>query len=165
MPTPTYTPLATVTLGTATASITFSSIPATYRDLILVINGTMASAGNFSYRLNGDSGNNYNIVYAQAWNGGVLSGTLSPENRMLPWVPNNIDTSGNFYWQSQLMDYAATDKQKTALNRINGLNSGSQLTAMSAGRWANTAAVTSMNVIATQNFSVGSTFSLYGVIA
>ena len=40
MPTPTYTPLATVTLGTSAASVTFSSIPATYRDLILIFDGT-----------------------------------------------------------------------------------------------------------------------------
>jgi hypothetical protein len=57
MPTPTYTPLATVTLGTTAASVTFSSIPATYRDLIFVLSGLGGSA-NITLRYNGDSGSN-----------------------------------------------------------------------------------------------------------
>jgi glycosyltransferase involved in cell wall biosynthesis len=39
----TYEPIATTTLGSAAASITFSSIPATYTDLRLVIVGNLSS--------------------------------------------------------------------------------------------------------------------------
>jgi len=73
MPTPTYTPLATVTLGSATSSVTFSSIPATYRDLILIFDGTRTGNNNVQYRFNSDTGTNYSTVIA-AGNG---SGTTS----------------------------------------------------------------------------------------
>ena len=42
--TPTYIPLATTTLGSASNSITFNSVPATYRDLIVIIDGATASS-------------------------------------------------------------------------------------------------------------------------
>jgi hypothetical protein len=56
----TYTPIATQTLGSAAASVTFSSIPQGYTDLILVINyATSASTGNALLRFNSDTGSNY----------------------------------------------------------------------------------------------------------
>jgi hypothetical protein len=63
----------------------------------------------------------------------------------------------------QIMDYSATDKHKTALSRSN--NAGVVVSAH-AGRWANTSAVTSINIEAIGLlYQSGSTFSLYGVIA
>jgi hypothetical protein len=66
MPTPTYIPLATVTLGSADSSVTFSSIPATYRDLILVLNGTRSTTSGVRARANADAGANYPMVYMDA---------------------------------------------------------------------------------------------------
>jgi hypothetical protein len=61
------------------------------------------------------------------------------------------------------MDFSATDKHKTFLSR-NGQAAG--LVIATAGRWANTSAVTSMSVnINSGTFSTGHTFNLYGVIA
>jgi len=164
MPTATYTPLATVTLGSSAASVTFSSIPATYRDLILVVEAVTASgsgAMGVGARYNGDTGSNYSDVF-MAGDGstafsGAPTGTSNPIGR--------IDQSrGNFI--SQLMDYSATDKHKTSLTRIN--NSIAVVTAR-AGRWANTSAVTSINLFNSsangEVFAIGSTFNLYGVIA
>jgi hypothetical protein len=56
---PTYEPIATTTLGTAAASITFSSIPATYTDLRLVVVAKAVSASTLDVRFNNDSGTNY----------------------------------------------------------------------------------------------------------
>jgi hypothetical protein len=39
----TYTPIASITLGATATSVTFSSIPSTYTDLILVMNGSSTS--------------------------------------------------------------------------------------------------------------------------
>jgi hypothetical protein len=70
-------------------------------------------------------------------------------------VSNNI---------TQIMDYSATDKHKTLLSRK---NTSSVVVNAQAGRWANTAAITSIvcTVDSGATFSSGSTFSLYGVIA
>ena len=57
----TYTPIASITVGTAVPSVTFSSIPQTYTDLILIYNGSSGIV-NLPVRFNGDSGNNYSYV-------------------------------------------------------------------------------------------------------
>lgn len=66
-----------------------------------------------------------------------------------------------------IMDYSATDKHKTTLIR-NGKQGGSNdgVEAI-AGRWANTAAITSLEIFSITGggitFSAGSTFALYGI--
>jgi hypothetical protein len=62
MPTPTYTPLANVTLGATAATVTFGSIPATMRDLVVIVNGTTSSNVFTGLRFNSDSGSNYTFV-------------------------------------------------------------------------------------------------------
>ena len=158
MPTPTYTPLANITLGSSASSVTFSSIPATYRDLVYVISGQLVSASptNTLLRFNGDSGNNYTRVY-------VFSNSSSPSSAVEtgisganPWFATNEISNGI----GTIMDYSATDKHKTMLARYNGVSSG---ILMSATRWANTAAITSMAFSNTNNFAAGTTFSIYGI--
>lgn len=62
----------------------------------------------------------------------------------------------------QVMDYSATDKHKTSLIRIDSTNTTSAI----AQRWASTTAVNSLTFsIGSGVFAIGSTFSLYGVIA
>ena len=52
----TYEPIATATLGTAANSYTFSSIPSTFTDLVLVVDVIEATANNYGIRINGNSG-------------------------------------------------------------------------------------------------------------
>jgi hypothetical protein len=162
MPTPTYTPLANVTLGSTASSVTFSNIPATYRDLILVMNGTSTSGNPFAFlRFNGDSGSNYNYVFM--YGDGTPSGAVSASfaNQTTGFI-GNLDTGARNTVIAQVLDYSATDKHKPMLAR----NGGGGLVIATAGRWANTSAVTSMSVNTnTSTFTAGFTFSLYGVIA
>ncbi len=62
------------------------------------------------------------------------------------------------------MDYSATDKHKTVLTRYGSAATDIQAT---ASRWESTAAVNSVTIfdVLGQTYQVGSTFSLYGVIA
>jgi hypothetical protein len=56
----TYEPISTTTLGSAVASVTLSSIPATYTDLVLVFNGSAASSGGaMRTQINSDTATNY----------------------------------------------------------------------------------------------------------
>jgi hypothetical protein len=160
MPTPTYTPLATVTLGSATASVTFSSIPATYRDLILVSDYKTSVASNSLLRFNGDSGSNYSYVQMGANSSGVESynGTVNA----LYLNVNSTQIEKTTTTILNVMDYSATDKHKTNLLRNNGQN-GDVVWAYTF-RWANTAAITTMALTLTSgNYSAGSTFALYGI--
>ena len=154
-----------MTLASATSSVTFSSIPATYRDLILVINGSLASNGFYDIRANSDSGSNYTNVYAQGQQDNqTFSGTDTATGYGV-WSKNSYTANIRFMSTGQFMDYSATDKHKTALFRSGGPQLGNIVMGMSAGRYASTSAITTLAVLASQNFNIGSTFSLYGVIA
>jgi hypothetical protein len=162
MPTTTYIPLATVTLASATSSVTFSNIPATYRDLVLVLSNTATSGGfTASMRLNADTGSNYFDVFMLGDGTSASSGLGGATAKMdIGEVNNNV---GNTILS--IMDYSATDKHKALLNRYNNLG---HFAIARAYRWANTGAVNSMLVYNSANantFAVGSTFNLYGISA
>jgi hypothetical protein len=116
MPTPTYTPLATVTLGSASASVTFSSIPATYRDLIVVFAGAATASATAFIRLNGDTGSNYSSVMARGNGSNAASASTTTTGA---WVIAQNQTLGTAQSNaiSQVMDYSTTNKHKTIFSR------------------------------------------------
>lgn len=152
-----YIALATTTLSSAVTSVTFSSIPATYKDLIVVFRGGASQNSYCGMQLNGDSASNYSYVEARFEVNGVFS-----EAGSNVWVPQRFTGTSDTFVTYQIMDYAATDKQKTVLVR-NG--KATESVYMAAARWANTNAVTSLtlDVEGSRTWNVGSTFSLYGV--
>jgi hypothetical protein len=163
MPTPTYTPLATVTLGSTASSVTFSSIPATYRDLILVATSTTAitSSGFCSVRFNADSGSNYSEVWMQSVGAPPAASSSSFSNG------TELGFGGAFSQAiMQIMDYSATDKHKTTLNKWNtiAITTNDAVLQARAGRWANTAAITTVRLGASAGvLAIGTTFNLYGI--
>ena len=152
-----YIPLATVTLGGSDADIVFSNIPATFKDLVLVIAGTSDNNTGLYLRFNGDTGSNYTTVgmYGNGSSAISYSQTLSFTNTNFISNTQGVNTV-------QLMDYSATDKHKTILGRA---SYGNNLAQAAAGRWANTAAINSITCFldAGRTFQTGATFSLYGV--
>jgi hypothetical protein len=161
MPTPTYTPLANITLGSTASSITFSSIPATYRDLVVAYNGQFTAAANFLVRLNSDTGSNYNHLVMR---GPVSSETGTYSEFYAFW--NNAQSGSRQVMNLNIMDYSATDKHKTLLNRTGytRTDGGAVVVEAQALRWASTSAVSTVQIsVSTGNFAIGSTFGLYGI--
>lgn len=159
MATATYTPLANITLTSSAATVTFSSISQAYKDLILVIAGTPTSGQQYFYTyFNSDTGANYSRFEAYGTGSSPAAGSSSNLIPITLDVGNVASTILNF------MDYSATDKHKTVLYRQNVVN---ELTLMGAGRWANTAAVTSIAVTgySSGQMAAGTTLALYGVAA
>jgi hypothetical protein len=109
MPTSTYVALATVTLASTDSEIVFSSIPATYRDLVLVTNfAESAVTGNIELRYNSDTGSNYSQVFmaGREYNSSAesSSGTFS-----LHYLNVGSRASGaRSVNVLQIMDYSAT---------------------------------------------------------
>ena len=158
MGTPTYTPLATVTLGSSASSVTFGSIPATYRDLILVTN-LQASANTYCrLYLNADEvSSNYSRVILY-FEGGL--GSISQTNSDTGLTSTSTFVNNNW----QIMDSSSTNKHKPILGRQGSAQR--DIIYMDTIRWANTAAVTTVKLaIATGTFSTGSSFSLYGIVS
>ena len=159
MPTSTYVALATFTATGSETSVTFSSIPASYRDLVLVVAGTASTATQIFGRLNSDSGSNYTNVYMR----GYSSGTQSSSGTQTYFQGTYLGSSATQFIM-QIMDYSATDKHKTVLNRLDR-DGGTQTFAL-AERWASTSAVTSVDLtLNSGTVSSGTTFSLYGIEA
>lgn len=160
MPTNTYTALATLTLTGTDSEIVFASIPSTYRDLILVANFAHTSnAEEVIYlRFNADSSNG-TMVGMRGNGSGAASYTVS--SMFFSYAGGISTTRGNGI--VQILDYSATDKHKTSLVRC---DIQTLKTEAMANRWASTAAVTSVSLVCQSTpFAIGSTFSLYGVIA
>jgi len=155
----TYVALATSTLGTAASSVTFSSIPGTYTDLVLVCNfiNTIGQTDH-GVRFNGDTASNYSRT--QLYGTGSAAGSNRGSNETSMNFLGYIGTSWGVSIM-QIMNYSNTTTYKTALSRANG---ASNQVIAAAGLWRNTSAITSLDIIASAGtFAVGSTFSLYGI--
>jgi hypothetical protein len=161
MATPTYTLIDSEVLASAAASVTFASIPADYRDLVLVITGTSSGAFNrlVSMQLNSDTGNNYSQV-SMSGNGSDVTSSSGTSDDL---TVGALGTTSPAMGITQIMDYSATDKHKSLLIRQD--NAG-LFTLARAGRWANTSAVETIYLFPNaDNFAAGSTFYLYGIEA
>jgi hypothetical protein len=155
MPRPTYDLIATTTLAASASSITFSSIPATYRDLIVVINATATAANDLFMTFNSDS-SNYNMVRM----GAVTAAAAQTQSTR----EVGLQRTGLSTHILQIMDYSATDKHKTTLSRTNG---SGDFVAAYASRYASTSVISTIvfTIADGSSFTSNSSFSLYGVIA
>jgi hypothetical protein len=161
------TAIATVTLQSASSTITFSGIPNIYRDLILVGNygATSSGAGLSQVQFNSDVGNNYHDVWManRSDTGGPVSGVNSGVNSIRLYR-NEFDANTLSHPMiMQVLDYSATDKHKTCLIRNGTVTVNT--TIATAARWANSAAINSVTIFTPNTFLAGSTFSLFGRIA
>ena len=161
----TYTPIATTTLGSSQTTVTFSSIAGTYTDLVVI--AVMKTTGaNYQpiLRYNSDSGSNYSST--TVWGNGSSTGSNrhTNQNGIYANPGSGIGTAGEFMpWIINIMNYANTTTYKTSVERFN--NAASVVNA-SVGLWRNTAAITSVSLVAESgsgDFQSGSTFTLYGV--
>lgn len=165
MPTQTYIPLANVTLGSTSASVTFSSISQSYRDLVLVaqLNATVTTS-YLQSRVNNDTGSKYNEIVALGTGSSVGSYSYSNQTAMYFYYPGYIGTANNTFVVANYFDYSATDKHKTIITRGNAATASG--VDMVAHRWASTSAITSLSLFPDSgSFAAGSTFALYGIAA
>jgi hypothetical protein len=163
----TYEPIATTTLGTAAASVTFSSISGAYTDLIVVANLAQSAGSNsLRFRLNGDTGSNYSSTSLRGY--GSTANSVKDTSTTSGYAcdtPGN--TSFNLMCIFHIMNYSNTTTYKTALGR--GSNAATETDAV-VNLWKNTAAVTSVqfalgSTFPSNNIASGSTFTLYGIKA
>ena len=161
----TYESIATTTLSTATATVTFSSISGSYTDLVLVCNTIVASGtGNdVALRFNGDTAVNYSNTYLL----GTGSVTASGRNPLTYSDNGYLDAnSGNPNTRIiNIQNYSNTTTYKTNISRASGQNSG-QVTAY-VNLWRSTAAITTILIYSASSltYAAGSTFTLYGIKA
>jgi len=160
----TYEPLAAQTLGSAAASVTFSSIPQTYTDLKLICFAQLSALTWIHLRFNSDSGSNYSVnrIYG--------NGTTAYADRFNSQTGIDVGylNSTNFgYSEINIMNYANSSTFKTISNRW-GSEGNSGYVLAGVGLWRNTASITTISLTPYSggvNLNTGSSFTLYGIRA
>ena len=159
----TYEKIATTTLSSAAASITFSSIPGTYTDLVLVMNTTLSSGNsNLRFRFNSDTSNNYSVTWLYSQSGSAYSNRSS--NLSSGYCDYNNASSSEVSNQIlNIINYSNTTNNKTVIGRANRANAGTDAV---VNLWRNTSAITTFLIFteSSVNFVAGSTFTLYGIL-
>lgn len=168
MATPTYDLLDSVTLSSSASSVSFSGISQSYRDLVLMLDGATNATTSvlLQLRFNGDSTGSYSYVYMEGNGSTAASSSASGQPQIYSgrtWGYQNETGSAII----NIMDYSATDKHKSVLLRQNTLAPSAAYTLVSqvAGRWANTSAITSVEIRSNNAYAAGLTAYLYGVAA
>lgn len=162
MPTPTYTPLANVTLSSSASSVTFSSIPATYRDLVLVAAPISASGTQYTtFRINSGTGTDYFSVVMSGFGSSMQSFTFN-ETSFRVSQNAGVGAAVGFLGIYEFLDYSTTNKHKTVIYRPS--NAATAIDYF-AGRWAKTDAINSIVFNSSSGYAAGSTFTLYGIAA
>lgn len=165
----TYTPIATTTLGSATGTVTFSSL-GSYTDLIIEVAGLTNIPENPYMRFNSDSGTNYSFLGMRGRSDSGSPGATNASNQNAILI--NLYTAFLASTQSKVSIsipnyYNSTTFKTTICSAItapgDGTFSGNEL---SVGMWRSTAPITSISLITPgTNWSVGTTFTLFGVTA
>ena len=166
-----YESIATVTVGAGgSSSITFSSIPGTYKHL--QVRGIARLNGANFYdqailRFNSDSGSNYSWHYLEGYNTSVAAAGAATQTSISEYyMATGSTATANVFGAIVLdiLDYADTNKYKTTRS-LAGLDSNTAGGALqlASGSWRNTAAITSITFSSGTNFQQYSTLALYGI--
>ena len=157
----TYEPIATTTLGTAAANITFSTIASSWTDLRIVMTGT-ADGVSVALRFNSDTGNNYSYTHIKGDGSTASSARGSNDNRLYMTSGQGLSSSIQFF-TADIFSYAGSTN-KTALTSASQDENGSGQTVRTVGLWRNTTAITSVTIAAgAGSFATGTTATLYGI--
>lgn len=159
--------IATQTLASAAASITFSSIPATYTHLqIRGIARSNGAADNTVIQFNGDTANNYATHYLTG--NGATASAGSGTTRANFYVDILAANASGAMWSGDvidILDYANTNKYKTIRTLAGQDLNGSGTVWLASGLWQSTAAITSIKLYlnGAVNLAQYSSFALYGI--
>jgi hypothetical protein len=164
----TYTLISSNVLSTTATSVTFSSIPSTYTDLVLRWSARNSSSGAFRFVIN----NNTSAIYSRTRVYGIGSSALSSRTSSAAnWAtydganPStytaNTFTSGEIY----LPNYAGSANKVASVFNVSENNSTTDWAVVAdADLMLSTAAITEIRAeLSAGNLVAGSSFYLYGI--
>lgn len=165
----TYVPIQAITLSSAAASVTFTNIPQTYTDLIVV--GELQITNNgylIGVRFNSDSTALYS--YTTLTGTGSTTSSIRKSNMVMSGLSQITSSTGRQTVIAQFQNYSNTTTNKTFISRAN--DSAGSVTA-NVGLYRSTNAITSISIaesgdggsgtFGTGNILSGATFTLYGI--
>jgi hypothetical protein len=157
----TYEPISTQTVaGTSTSTVTFSSVPQTYTDLVLVSAVTQSADVANYLRFNSDTAANYSGTRLRG-TGAAADSTRDTGAVGLPFSFGTLTSLDLTIWN--INNYSNATTYKTAILRNN--NTADWLGGY-VGLWRSTAAISTVSFTVSSGYIVaGSTLTLYGIKA
>jgi len=159
-----YDALATVTLSSATSTITFAGIPSTYKHLQIRGLQKMTTATRWGWvQFNGDAGANQYTYHTFQGNGSSASSGGGGFGTSYGRVTLADPQFGGAIFD--ILDYANTSKIKVIRSLWGTDLNGSGYVGMNSSAWNNTAAITSITIgcEGSDTYTQYSQFTLYGV--
>lgn len=172
----TYSLIASNTLGSTTQSVTFSSIPQTYTDLVLRMSYRTDAAGLFgsnpAIRFNGDAAGN--ALYSYTFIGGNGSTASSTrESSISALYMQSSDSAGNTAntftsTEVYIPNYTGTANKPISIFKVAEQNATAAEMHAFASLYRGTSAISTILIgpssnIISNNFVTGSSFYLYGI--
>ena len=157
----TMTLIETKTLGTAAASIEFTSIPQDGTDLLIKISGrTSGGAAAMLISFNGSTASFAARVLLGT--GASVSSYTNP--REIGTLDGGGITANTFInAETYIPNYTGATNKSYSSDSVSEQNATSAYQEIIAGLWSNTAAITSLAVSGSSNLEAGSTISLYKI--
>ena len=170
---PTYTQIGTAQVvgSGGAASIDFTSIPATFTDLVIKLSGrstetTANESSELRLQFNADTGSNYSRRMLYGDGGAVGSSSATTTGMRVGFVDTNGNTSSTFSnTELYIPNYAGSSQKSVSADSVVEGNVAQYMYAtLIAGLWTGTSAITSIKLyIPSYNFVQYSTAYLYGV--
>ena len=162
--------IATVSLSSTPGTVSFTSIPNTYEHLQLRMltretSNLYTNTASLIFNFNSDGAGNYARHQVRGTGATVTAAALtSTTNPAFGYHPGGGAAAGIFgATVVDILDYKNTNKYKT-VRSLNGNDSnGAGTVGVFSDVWMNTAAITSIQIIADQSFTANSRFALYGI--
>lgn len=157
----TYVPIATTTGTGASATLSFTSIPSTYTDLVIVLNGSLNTAQNTRMRFSNDTGSNYSMTVIA---GDGSSAASYRDGSQSAFSYPGYYTTGMGMNTIHVMNYSNTTTYKTFLQRNS--NAANQAQA-AVGLWRSTSAINQIDIYTASGatWTTSTTITLYGIRA
>ena len=164
----TFIKISTITVGAGgAASIDFSSIPATYTDLKLVMSARSTSTGvnRGSYVAFNGSSTNYTDRYLQGSGSAATSGSAAGTgNIYLGETGGSGATVSTFSNQEiYIPNYTSANYKSVSADSVAETNASAQYMSLNTGLWSDTAAITQVTLTLSGNFAEFSSATLYGI--
>jgi len=160
----TYEPIATTTLGSATNTITFSSITSSYTDLrvVLTVVGVSATA-DAVIKLNNESSGLVSSTYLSG--NGSTAGSGAVQNNAFAYLNLGADLSGQALFTIDIFSYSGSTF-KTFLSTFSNDRNGSGYVNRQVNLYRSTSAINRIDLylLSARTFSAGTTATIYGIL-
>jgi hypothetical protein len=168
----TYTLISSNVLTSSAASVTFSSIPSTYTDLVVRYSARATTGGTdepFDIQFNSDTANNYSRIFLRGSGSAAASGVLSAYSaiRLNQGTNGNSVSTSSTFTNGECYIPSYTASQYKAVSAFTGLeNNGTEAYLVAtAGLWSSNSAINTITLFPSSSgsFASGSSFYLYGI--